>query len=242
MKTKKNLTIGMFLMTGLSVLILSLTGCTKESNSTSASDDSMVKETILNYTFNDTTINGGYCVDSLPLEPLSVSETEALVLMREEEFLAHDVYLALSVLYTKPIFRNIARSEQRHTDVVKALISKYALVDPAANHVAGTFTNPELQTLYNSLVSLGSSSLANALVVGATIEDLDIKDLENHLLTIDNQDITCVFNNLMRGSRNHLRSFYANILFTGGSYTPQYLTQAEFDAIVNSNHETGPGY
>jgi hypothetical protein len=242
MKTKKNVTIGMFLMTGLSVLMLSLTGCTKESNSASAGDESMVKETILNYTYNDTTVSGCYCVDSLPLEPLSTSETEALVIMREEELLAHDVYLALSGLYTKPIFRNIARSEQRHSDAVRALIAKYALVDPAANHVAGTFTNQDLQTLYNSLVSLGSSSLANALTVGATIEDLDIKDLENHLLTIDNQDITCVFNNLMRGSRNHLRSFYANILFTGGSYTPQYLTQAEFDAIVNSAHETGPGY
>ena len=125
--------------------------------------------------------------------------------------------------------------------MVKALINKYGLIDPAANHMTGTFTNQSLQSLYNTLVSSGSASLINALTVGVTIEDLDIKDLKDHMLSIDNQDITCVFSNLMRGSRNHLRSFYANILFTGGTYTPQYLTQDEFNAIVNSKHEFGTG-
>lgn len=68
--------------------------------------------------------------------------------------------------------------------------------------------------------SQGSSSLLDGLVVGCTIEDLDILDLKNHLLEVDNQDFTLVFNNLMRGSRNHLRSFYANVLFSGGTYVP----------------------
>ncbi len=242
MKTRKNVAIGMFLMMGVSFMLLSLNGCTKENAVVETSADVQYKDGTLNYTNADTSLTGCFsCVDSLPFESLSPSETEAIVIMREEEFLAHDVYLTLSQFYTKPIFRNITRSEQRHTDAIRALINKYSLVDPAANHVTGTFTNQDLQVLYNSLVAFGSSSLLNALTVGATIEDLDIKDLKDHLLTIDNQDIACVFNNLMRGSRNHLRSFYANIKFTGGTYTPQYLTQEEFDAIVNSQHETGTG-
>ena len=242
MKARKNLTIGMLLVMGVSFMVLFLNGCTKENTAAATSADLQYKNAILNYTMADTTLTGCLsCVDSLPFESLNTSEAEALVIMREEEFLAHDVYLTLSQLYTKPIFRNITRSEQRHTDAIKALINKYSLVDPAANHVTGTFTNQDLQALYNSLVTLGSGSLSNALIVGATIEDLDIKDMKDHLLTIDNQDIACVFNNLMRGSRNHLRSFYANIKFTGGTYTPQYLTQEEFDAIVNSKHETGTG-
>ncbi|MCX6266188.1 MAG: DUF2202 domain-containing protein [Bacteroidetes bacterium] len=242
MKARKNVTIGMFLVMGLSFMVLSLNGCTKETTAVPASADSRYKDALLNYTIADTTLTGGLsCIDSLPVESLNESESEALVFMREEELLAHDVYLTLSQLYTKPIFRNITRSEQQHTDAIKTLILKYSLVDPAANHVTGAFSNQDLQTLYNSLVALGSSSLLNALTVGATIEDLDIKDLKDHLLTIDNQDITCVFNNLMRGSRNHLRAFYANIKFTGGTYTPQFITQGEFDAIVNSEHETGLG-
>ena len=232
----------MMLIMSLSFVILSLNGCTKDNNSISSAGTSQNKDALISYTYSDATLTGcNYCIDSLPVEPLSTSEAEALVIMREEELLAHDVYYTLSQLYTKPIFKNISRSEQWHTDMIKALIVKYGLVDPAANHVTGTFTNQGLQNLYTSLVSTGSISLMNGLVVGATIEDLDIKDLKDHLLTIDNQDITCVFTNLMRGSRNHLRSFYANILFHGGSYTPQYITQDEFTAIVNSEHETGSG-
>jgi hypothetical protein len=242
MKTKRNVNLGISLLAGLAFLMLSLTGCSKEDNTIAPSDNALYKESILNYTVADTSLDGcTSSIDSLPFEPLSASESEALLMMREEEYLAHDVYLTLSTLYTKPIFRNISRSEQRHADAVKTLITKYGLPDPAANHVTGVFVNQDLQTLYNSLISLGSSSLINGLIVGATIEDLDIKDLEEHLVTIDNQDITCVFNNLMRGSRNHLRSFYANIQFSGGTYTPQYISQEEFDAIVSTPHEIGNG-
>jgi len=44
---------------------------------------------------------------------------------------------------------------------------------------------------------------------------------------------------LLQGSRNHLRAYYQTLLNQGGSYTPQYLSQAEFDAIVNSAMERG---
>jgi hypothetical protein len=128
-----------------------------------------------------------------------------------------------------------------HTSAVKALLDKYAIPDPAANHEPGLFSNPDLQALYNTLLQSGSASLMEALIVGATIEDLDIVDLKNLLVTVDNQDITFVFNNLMRGSRNHLRAFYGNIVFLGGTYTPQYLTPEEFNAIVTGAHETGQG-
>jgi len=228
------------LMVGIFSLTLSLNGCSKDHASAASASDAPAKEVAMNYLYSDST-QPSSCVDSLPYETLSADEAEALLYMREEEYLAYDVYLTLSQVYTKPIFRNISRSELRHTNAIKNLITKYNLVDPAINHVTGVFTNPALQTLYNSLIALGTTSLLDGLVVGAAIEDLDIIDIKNHLVQIDNQDITIVFNNLMRGSRNHLRSFYANILFMNGSYTPQFLTQEEFNAIVTSKHETGHG-
>ncbi|MBK6635566.1 MAG: DUF2202 domain-containing protein [Chitinophagaceae bacterium] len=48
-----------------------------------------------------------------------------------------------------------------------------------------------------------------------------------------------MYDMLTKGSRNHLRAFYKNILNAGGTYTPQFITQAAFDAIVNSAMETG---
>lgn len=241
MKTEKIARPSMMIMLGLLFAALSLNGCTKESDSSTPIDNAQTKETEISYSYTDTTVSAGCCIDSLPIENLSPAETEALLYMREEEYLAHDVYLTLSQLYTKPVFRNISKSELRHTGAIKALIVKYNLVDPAANHVTGVFTNPALQALYTTLVTQGSASLLDGLIVGATIEDLDIVDLKTHLLETDNQDITTVFNNLMRGSRNHLRSFYANILLLGGTYAPQYLTVDEFNAIVTSKHEFGPG-
>ena len=57
----------------------------------------------------------------------------------------------------------------------------------------------------------------DALIVGATVEDLDIKDLIDLLNKTDNPDIILVYNNLNKGSRNHLRAFIAQIESLGAS-------------------------
>jgi hypothetical protein len=178
-------------------------------------------------------------INSLPREPLNAAELSSLAFMREEEKLARDVYMALYAKWGVPVFNNISGSEQSHTDAVLLLLNKYNLPDPAANNPAGIFSNAGLQALYTQLVAEGSTGIAAAYRVGATIEDLDLYDLQQALLNTDNQDIRLVYGNLARGSRNHLRSFYTNILITGGTYTPQYISAAEFEAIVNSAMETG---
>ncbi len=230
---------------GMTFLAAALYGCSKDDQTLPASTtpDTDYKTTMmLDYTYDESDLYTiGSCIDSLPYETLSSEEEAALTLMREEEYLAHDVYFTLSQLYNRPIFSNIAKSEQSHTDAIKALLEKYQLPDPAAAHTIGIFQNPTLQVLYDGLVTTGSQSLLNGLITGATIEDLDIEDIQSLMTTIDNQDITLVFGNLERGSRNHLRSFYANIIRNNGTYTPQYISLEEFDAIVNSPHETGTG-
>ncbi len=76
-------------------------------------------------------------------------------------------------------------------------------------------------------------------MVGATIEDLDIKDLQEAAVQTDKQDIIAVYANLERGSRNHMRSFTKNITRLGGTYTPEYISQSEYDAIISSENERG---
>lgn len=184
----------------------------------------------------------GSCIDTFPYEELSDGEIEALLLMREEELLAYDVYTFASALYNPPIFINISKSEEQHTNMVKLLLEKYELPDPGEGHQPGVFINQELQAAYDQLTDLADNSLIDGLTAGATIEDLDIYDLKELVDTVvDNQDITWVFENLHRGSRNHLRSFYGNLVFRGASYTPQYISQEYFDEIINSPHEPGFG-
>ena len=158
--------------------------------------------------------------------------------MREEEKLARDVYLTLGDEWTFPIFQNTARSEQTHMDSVKTLLGRYGLDDPAANNEVGVFTNPDLQALYDQLVEQGSQSLGDALKVGAAIEEIDILDLEEYLAQTDRADIQRVYENLLRGSRSHLRAFTSTLeAQTGEIYQPQYLTQEEYDAIAGSGVE-----
>lgn len=178
-------------------------------------------------------------INALPLEALSEAETADILYMREEEKLARDVYTTLKLKWGANVFVNISASEQVHMDALLMLIQKYNLTDPVVNNAVGIFTNTTLQELYTKLASEGSVSLAAAFKVGATIEDLDIFDLHNASLNTDNQDIHFVYDNLTKGSRNHLRAFYRNILRVGDVYTPQYITADEFNAIISGTTETG---
>jgi hypothetical protein len=232
MKTSKK-NAGTLILVALLALSALFSGCSKSNeNSTTVTNTPTQKESVLNYTDSESN-TFMMSMSSLPVEPLSEVEIAALTLMREEELLAHDVYLYLSQLYSKPVFKNIRKSEAVHTEAIRLLLVKYKLPDPALNHTTGQFTNQTLQELYNTLISMGSQSLLQGMIVGATIEDMDIFDLHQQLTEVDNRDIILVFNNLLNGSKNHLRAFYANILFLGGSYTPQYISLEEFNAIIN---------
>ena len=180
-------------------------------------------------------------VNLYSIEPsdLSAAEENSLAFMREEEKLARDVYNALYSIYGTNIFSNIGASEQTHTDAVLSLIERYSLIDPMLVDTFGEFENIDLQFIYDNLVESGSVSLLDAFYVGATVEELDIYDLQNQLNTdIDNEDITFVYQNLLKGSRNHLHSFDKQIKKNGGIYNPIYITQELYDSIINSSMET----
>lgn len=171
-----------------------------------------------------------------PSSSLQPEEVAALRLMREEEKLARDVYGALGAKWGLPLFTNIARSEQSHMDAVLGLLTAYHLEDPAAGNGPGVFTDANLQALYGQLVAQGSGGVTDALTVGARIEELDLADLARLSGQTARSDVLQVYANLMKGSRNHLRSFYGQL---GGDYTPQVLDEATFTAIVTSPHEAG---
>ena len=164
---------------------------------------------------------------------LSEQEENSLMHMREEEMLAYDVYTFLSGLYDVPIFRNIAKSEMIHTTRVKELIDKYELEDPAVDHKPGVFKDAGLQELYDELTEKGKVSYKDAIVVGLTIEDLDINDLEMDLEhVVDNEDIVEVYNFLLMGSKNHMKAFYSHAKSNDIEYIPQYISQEHFQEIV----------
>jgi hypothetical protein len=152
--------------------------------------------------------------------------------MREEEKLAHDVYVAMYARWRAKVFSNIARSETQHTEAVLARLVAYGIDDPAAGLAAGEFENPDLQALYDRLVATGKQSLVAAFGVGALIEETDIHDIRVKMAQTDEPDVLRVYQNLLCGSYSHLQTFARQLSQRGVTYAAQVISQAEWDAIV----------
>jgi hypothetical protein len=193
---------------------------------------------------------------------LDAGETQHLTFMREEEKLARDVYLTFATIYpSAPTFSTIANnSEQTHTDAVRDLLIKYGVADPnpGTNNLPasiGVFTGADygwyFREKYSALVGKGRLGLLDALYVGAFIEELDMLDIVNcpkvivdsspligpggcGLAYTDEKAIKNVYNNLLDGSKNHLRSYVKSIevIIGAGKYVAQVLTQREVNTIL----------
>ena len=216
----------------LATLVLSACGGGDNANPVAGGGSPLIVDANGISSFDSTAL--GLSMAALPVEALNVVEKDSLAFMREEEKLAHDVYALLDLRWgsTTRVFGSIATSEATHAEAVRQLLLRYSLSDPAATSAAGQFQNTTLQGLYTQLTTAGAISLVDALKVGAAIEEIDMVDINKALLGIDNQDIVLVYQNLLKGSRNHLRSFVANLLNQGVTYVPQYMGVVDYSAII----------
>jgi hypothetical protein len=160
-----------------------------------------------------------------------------LCMLREEEKLARDVYTALFASTSISVFENIARSEQMHTDAVAAQLAMRGIPDPVTDDTPGVFQAPAFQALYASLTLEGRMSDVAALRVGATIEDLDLRDIQQMQARTSDAAALALFDNLACGSRNHMRSFAGQLESRGERYVAAYLTPAELADILASPRE-----
>ena len=168
-------------------------------------------------------------------ESLTTDEAQHLTYLREEEKVARDVYDGLYERWGLYIFDNISSAEQRHMDSVLVQLEKYGLVDPVIQPTV--FTNQDLQQLYDTLITQGSVSQIDAVLTGALIEEVDMQDLNEMIESSSNSGLISLYEKLLCGSRNHLRSFVRQIESRGVVYEAQVMDQAEVDLIVDSPME-----
>jgi len=162
---------------------------------------------------------------------LDNDEAAILAFMAEEEKLARDVYLALFEVWGAEIFSSIALSEQQHMDTMAGKVDKYNLPDPVLPS-SGVFTDPGLQEKYDLLVASGVQSYIDGLYAGATIEEIDMVDIQYAIDITSHLDVVTAYQNLLEGSKNHLRAYVGSLKAQGIDYAPQYLSQELFDAII----------
>lgn len=228
MKKLKSLNMGLFL---IGLLVVALAACSTSTPEVPATVDAPapVEDITIIDEENTTSVDPAtldHAFSGVATTDLSEAEAEGLSFMREEEKLARDVYLMLYEQWGIRIFQNIAKAEETHMSAVAGLLERYGLPDPAADKAVGVFTNPELQALYDQLMEEGSQSLADALRVGALVEEVDIIDLEDYIDQTDNEDLLLVYQNLLKGSYNHLRAFKSTLeKQTGEIYQLQLLEE-----------------
>ena len=164
---------------------------------------------------------------------LPKKDVKGLLHMVEEEKLARDVYLKLYKKWKMPIFNKISQSEQRHMDAVRSLLKKYSIDDPTNSTEQGKFVSEELQKLYKQLVNKGCTSEQDALMVGATIEDLDINDLNKLIAESKNEAVKLVYTRINNGSMNHMRAFSNELKKLKATYIPQFISLKVYEDIIS---------
>jgi hypothetical protein len=115
------------------------------------------------------------------------------------------------------------------------MLNIYAVADPVVDDAVGSFTNMELAHLYSDLVASGEQSLLDALYVGALIEEVDMRDILVAIDETSQADIISAYENLLAGSKNHLRAFVGQIENLGIEYVAQILEQSEVDEILGNS-------
>jgi len=173
-----------------------------------------------------------------PQQALSTDEISHLLYLRGVEKVAYDVYDSLSHRWQYQNFSNIEHEESAHQDLIKTLLAKYQISDPYVAHSArGVYQEQALLDVFSLLVSQGLQSFISALQVSIMIEEFEIKELQKLLVATDNIDVQFVYQNLLKDSRNQLRTFMAVLHEQSQTYNPQYLTSNAFNQIIDSQKE-----
>ena len=142
-----------------------------------------------------------------PTGTLSDEEAGTLSMMREEERLAHDLYVALGEAWPDRRFDTISAAETRHGEATASLLANHDLPDPSVGSNPGVYAYPELQELYDGWLERGLTSKAEALAVAAELERRDVTELEAATEATDHPDLRAVYDHLRAGSEKHLRAF-----------------------------------
>ena len=113
------------------------------------------------------------------------------------------------------------------------MLQKHINPDSTINNNVNGFVKQGLVSLFDNLLTQGKLSALDALYVGAAIEEVDMLDLQQAIDNVDNNHIRRIYENLLSGSRNHLRTYIKQIEEQGNVYEALFLSQDEIDAVMH---------
>ncbi len=183
---------------------------------------------------------------TMPREDLNYAEKDLISRMAQEEKMAFDFYYTMYNKWNFRMFQKIMNSELRHKSVMVQLLDKYDLDNPVNDNLIGKYSDNDLQKVYNDLLSKGNTSLKDALIAAATLEELDYVDFQKAKEATDNADLRLAFTNMQKVTEQHLRAAVRQLMrLYNYDYEPQHIDKATFDKIMQpqghayGNHHRG---
>jgi hypothetical protein len=160
--------------------------------------------------------------------------------MHEQEKLAKDLYLSFDGNWDQPTFASIAAKKRHHMDEMMAMIDYYDADPLFEQDEIGVFGDSRHSDVFIAQLARGQTSLINAYLAAAYVEEWNIQEYRNDIEAIDlGQCAPCeplaplraTYVKLLAGDIEHLRTLLSHLTGLGYTYTAQLLSQAEVDVI-----------
>lgn len=165
--------------------------------------------------------------------PLTPADEESLQYLYESLLMVGEIFRNSYEKWGIPEFNDASRKEFSSLDTIRTIMDKYKLKNPAVNHHPGIYFNPEIQLWHNENLSNAITSYDDALSTALRIEEKILYDIQQHSTKgTQNNDLRILYTKLYTGAANHLKRFYPLLMNRGSSYSPEYLSQAEFEKLL----------
>lgn len=219
-------------------LLLAMTACTKNNDASDSESTSSLK--IINVSSEGiTTYNvSNLCTVYDSTAVLTADQIEFLYAVREDEKIGKDFYAAMLAKFpAERQFIRFSQSEINHIAAIENLLNYYEIQYPVLGN-PGVFADSARQAKYIAMIAAATDSMA-AYQVAAALEEENYVAYREVAKDTSNYNVHVIMKHLAIASENHLRALVHRITLMGGTYTPQLLTQSEFDQVIHNPFDRG---
>jgi len=171
--------------------------------------------------------------DQQSQSPLDVSTASQVLYLHDQEKLALDLNWTFSWKWDEPIFLSLGASERRHMDELYALMEVYGLEPLVNTRSEAVYGADDHEKAWNQLHTRGSTSLLEAYLATAYVEEWNITEIRAIISSADEQSLIDTLSRLLAGAEKHLRMLVSHVNGLGHDYQAQMLSQSDVDNICS---------
>lgn len=160
-------------------------------------------------------------------------DQKTLPYMYESEKMAEDLFSSFSKKNKLPIFDSLSKSHANQKDVIEKVMSTLEIDLSLRGLDSGKYKDKNVQALYDKLLVQGNEMRVKAFTSGLLLEEGIIKNIDTYLGKGIDGLSKIAYEALKEASGKNMKVLNNLLLAEGVTYTPQVISQAEFDGYVN---------